>query len=116
MSGSANLPARSTGRVRPLRAALMYGVAASTWILSTGWLMERLSREIELGDSAEVAKGLFFVADDLPAVLRDSAALRDRVLLRLIGSPDPYGMQIDGLGGATSSPSKVVLVLSIIPI
>lgn len=56
------------------------------------------------------SKGLFFVADDLPAVLRDSAALRDRVLLRLIGSPDPYGKQIDGLGGATSSTSKVVLV------
>lgn len=52
------------------------------------------------------SKGLFFVAGDLPA---DHAA-RDAVLLRALGSPDPYGKQIDGLGGATSSTSKAVLV------
>jgi hypothetical protein len=52
------------------------------------------------------SKGVFFLADDLPS---DKAA-RDRVLLRVIGSPDPYGKQIDGMGGATSSTSKVVLV------
>ncbi|QID16575.1 2-methylaconitate cis-trans isomerase PrpF [Nitrogeniibacter mangrovi] len=52
------------------------------------------------------SKGLFLVADDLPT---DPAA-RDALLVRAMGSPDPYGKQIDGLGGATSSTSKVVLV------
>lgn len=52
------------------------------------------------------SKGLFFLAGDLPA---DPAA-RDALLLRAVGSPDPYGSQIDGMGGATSSTSKVVLV------
>lgn len=52
------------------------------------------------------SKGLFLRAADLPA---DPAA-RDALLLRALGSPDPYGKQVDGLGGATSSSSKVVLV------
>ncbi|MEX8518827.1 MAG: 2-methylaconitate cis-trans isomerase PrpF [Leptothrix sp. (in: b-proteobacteria)] len=52
------------------------------------------------------SKGVFFLADDLPL---DPAA-RDRLLLRVIGSPDRYGQQIDGLGGATSSTSKVVIL------
>lgn len=52
------------------------------------------------------SKGVFFHANDLP---RDAAA-RDALLLRLIGSPDPYGRHTDGMGGATSSTSKVVLV------
>src|SRR6185436_10121624 len=52
------------------------------------------------------SKGVFLRPEDLPA---DPAA-RDRVLLRIIGSPDPYGKQIDGMGAATSSTSKVVLI------
>ncbi|MFM0695688.1 2-methylaconitate cis-trans isomerase PrpF [Paraburkholderia sp. RL17-368-BIF-A] len=52
------------------------------------------------------SKGVFFREDWLPA----DKALRDRLLLRVIGSPDPYGQQIDGMGGATSSTSKVVIV------
>jgi 2-methylaconitate cis-trans-isomerase PrpF len=52
------------------------------------------------------SKGVFFRREDLPS---DPAA-RDRILLRVIGSPDPYGKQIDGMGGATSSTSKVVLL------
>lgn len=52
------------------------------------------------------SKGVFFHTNDLP---RDAAA-RDALLLRLIGSPDPSGRHIDGMGGATSSTSKVVLV------
>ena len=52
------------------------------------------------------SKGLFFLRGDLPA----EPAARDALLLRAIGSPDPYGRHIDGLGGATSSTSKVVLV------
>lgn len=52
------------------------------------------------------SKGLFFRGDVLPA----DAATRDCLLLRAIGSPDPFGRQIDGVGGATSSTSKVVLV------
>ena len=52
------------------------------------------------------SKGVFFRAEDLP---RD-AGERDRVLLRTIGSPDPYGKQIDGMGAATSSTSKIVIL------
>jgi probable AcnD-accessory protein PrpF len=52
------------------------------------------------------SKGVFFLAGDLPA---DPVA-RDRVLLRVIGSPDRYGQHIDGMGGATSSTSKVVVL------
>jgi 2-methylaconitate isomerase len=52
------------------------------------------------------SKGVFFRADTLPA---DPAA-RDRILLRVIGSPDPYEKHIDGMGGATSSTSKVVVI------
>ncbi|MBL6750264.1 MAG: 2-methylaconitate cis-trans isomerase PrpF, partial [Nevskia sp.] len=51
------------------------------------------------------SKGVFFRAADLP----DDPARRDAILLRVTGSPDPYGKQIDGMGGATSSTSKVVL-------
>jgi 2-methylaconitate isomerase len=52
------------------------------------------------------SKGVFFRPEWLPA----DPALRDRILLRVIGSPDPYGQHIDGMGGATSSTSKVVIV------
>ena len=52
------------------------------------------------------SKGVFFHADALPSAPEE----RDRLLLRVIGSPDPYGKQIDGMGGATSSTSKVVIV------
>lgn len=52
------------------------------------------------------SKGVFFLASDLP----EDAAARDRVLLRVIGSPDRYGKQIDGMGGASSSTSKVVIL------
>lgn len=52
------------------------------------------------------SKGVFFLREDLP----EDPAERDRILLRVIGSPDGYGKHIDGMGGATSSTSKVVLV------
>src|SRR5438067_6725067 len=52
------------------------------------------------------SKGVFFHTSALPA---DPAA-RDTLLLRVTGSPDPYGKQIDGMGGATSSTSKAVIV------
>jgi len=52
------------------------------------------------------SKGVFFLASDLPA---DRHA-RDRLLLRVVGSPDRYGKHIDGMGGATSSTSKIVIV------
>ena len=52
------------------------------------------------------SKGVFFLEHDLPA----DPAERERVLLRVIGSPDRYGKQIDGMGGATSSTSKVVIL------
>jgi probable AcnD-accessory protein PrpF len=52
------------------------------------------------------SKGVFFHVDSLPS----DVSLRDKILLRVIGSPDPYKQQIDGMGGATSSTSKVVLI------
>ncbi|WP_434775016.1 2-methylaconitate cis-trans isomerase PrpF [Pseudomonas oryzihabitans] len=52
------------------------------------------------------SKGVFFHARDLPP----AGPARDALLLRVIGSPDPYGKQIDGMGGATSSTSKVVVI------
>ena len=52
------------------------------------------------------SKGVFFHGRDLPA----DPAERERVLLRVAGSPDPYGKQIDGMGAATSSTSKVVVI------
>ena len=56
------------------------------------------------------SKGVFFRLDDLPAEAQLPGAARDRLLLRVIGSPDPYGKQIDGMGGATSSTSKTVIL------
>ncbi|UVS99597.1 2-methylaconitate cis-trans isomerase PrpF [Burkholderia glumae] len=56
------------------------------------------------------SKGVFFRLDDLPEAGRVPGAARDRLLLRVIGSPDPYGKQIDGMGGATSSTSKTVIL------
>jgi probable AcnD-accessory protein PrpF len=56
------------------------------------------------------SKGVFFRLQDLPESARMPGAARDALLLRVIGSPDPYGKQIDGMGGATSSTSKTVIV------
>ena len=51
------------------------------------------------------SKGVFFKRSDLPEAAQQAGAIRDQLLLRVIGSPDPYGKQIDGMGGATSSTS-----------
>jgi probable AcnD-accessory protein PrpF len=56
------------------------------------------------------SKGVFFRLQDLPAAAQSPGAARDALLLRVIGSPDPYGKQIDGMGGATSSTSKTVIL------
>ncbi len=56
------------------------------------------------------SKGVFFRLLDLPVAAQAPGAVRDALLLRVIGSPDPYGKQIDGMGGATSSTSKSVIV------
>ncbi len=56
------------------------------------------------------SKGVFFTPDDLPESARTAGAARDALMLRVAGSPDPYGKQIDGMGAATSSTSKVVIV------
>ena len=56
------------------------------------------------------SKGVFFALEDLPEAARVPGAARDALLMRVIGSPDPYGKQIDGMGGATSSTSKTVIV------
>ena len=56
------------------------------------------------------SKGVFFRLQDLPQSAQLPGAARDALLLRVIGSPDPYGKQIDGMGGATSSTSKAVIL------
>ncbi|MFJ7884949.1 2-methylaconitate cis-trans isomerase PrpF [Pseudomonas sp. NPDC096917] len=56
------------------------------------------------------SKGVFFSLLDLPAKAQVPGAARDALLLRVIGSPDPYEKQIDGMGAATSSTSKTVIV------
>ncbi|MBM3408077.1 MAG: 2-methylaconitate cis-trans isomerase PrpF [Betaproteobacteria bacterium] len=56
------------------------------------------------------SKGVFFRLNDLPVAAQSPGEARDRLLMRVIGSPDPYGKQIDGMGGATSSTSKTVIL------
>ena len=56
------------------------------------------------------SKGVFFKLTDLPEACQTPGEARDRLLLRVIGSPDPYGKHIDGMGGATSSTSKTVIL------
>ena len=56
------------------------------------------------------SKGVFFRLQDLPEAAQVPGAARDALLLRVIGSPDPYGKQIDGMGAATSSTSKTVIL------
>jgi 2-methylaconitate isomerase len=56
------------------------------------------------------SKGVFFKLNDLPTAVQVPGAARDRFLMRVIGSPDPYGKHTDGMGGATSSTSKCVII------
>ena len=56
------------------------------------------------------SKGVFFLREELPEAARVPGAARDAILLRVIGSPDPYGKHTDGMGGATSSTSKTVII------
>jgi len=56
------------------------------------------------------SKGVFFNLTDLPKEAQVAGEARDNLLLRVIGSPDPYGKQTDGMGGATSSTSKTVIL------
>lgn len=56
------------------------------------------------------SKGVFFNLTDLPEPAQVAGEARDNLLLRVIGSPDPYGKQTDGMGGATSSTSKTVIL------
>ena len=56
------------------------------------------------------SKGVFFRLQDLPEAAQVPGAARDALLMRVIGSPDPYGKHTDGMGGATSSTSKCVII------
>lgn len=56
------------------------------------------------------SKGVFFKLSDLPQAAQVPGEARDQLLLRVIGSPDPYGKHTDGMGGATSSTSKTVIL------
>ncbi|MCK5874088.1 MAG: 2-methylaconitate cis-trans isomerase PrpF [Alcanivoracaceae bacterium] len=56
------------------------------------------------------SKGVFFRLEDLPASCQQPGEARDKLFMRVIGSPDPYAKHIDGMGGATSSTSKCVIL------
>jgi probable AcnD-accessory protein PrpF len=56
------------------------------------------------------SKGVFFRLQDLPQSCQVAGAARDKLFMRVIGSPDPYSAHIDGMGGATSSTSKCVIL------
>ena len=56
------------------------------------------------------SKGVFFRLDDLPTAAQVPGPARDALLMRVIGSPDPYAKHTDGMGGATSSTSKCVII------
>jgi probable AcnD-accessory protein PrpF len=56
------------------------------------------------------SKGVFFNQKDLPVANQIAGVIRDKIMLRVIGSPDPYGKQIDGMGNGSSSTSKVVII------
>jgi len=56
------------------------------------------------------SKGVFFNQKDLPVAAQIAGVMRDKIMLRVIGSPDPYGKQIDGMGNGSSSTSKVVII------
>ena len=56
------------------------------------------------------SKGVFFRLQDLPVSAQVPGSARDALLMRVIGSPDPYGKHTDGMGGATSSTSKCVII------
>ncbi len=56
------------------------------------------------------SKGVFFLLDELPEYAQQPGPARDRLLMRVIGSPDPYAKHTDGMGGATSSTSKTVII------
>ncbi|MCK8515343.1 2-methylaconitate cis-trans isomerase PrpF [Methylonatrum kenyense] len=56
------------------------------------------------------SKGVFFRLQDLPEAAQQAGPARDALLLRVIGSPDPYAKHTDGMGGATSSTSKTVIL------
>ena len=56
------------------------------------------------------SKGVFFRLSDLPERCQQPGPARDALFLRVIGSPDPYGAHMDGMGGATSSTAKCVIL------
>jgi len=56
------------------------------------------------------SKGVFFSLEELPKFAQKASQLRDDLLMRVVGSPDPYAKHTDGMGGATSSTSKCVIV------
>ena len=58
------------------------------------------------------SKGVFFRLEDLPHAAQVPGKARDRLFQRVIGSPDPYAAQIDGMGGATSCPRALVPVMT----
>ena len=75
--------------------------------------MTRLPPQIKIAATymrGGTSKGVFFRLQDLPAAAQLPGPTRDALLLRVIGSPDPYGKQIDGMGAATSSTSKTVIL------
>jgi len=56
------------------------------------------------------SKGTFFNIADLPVEAQKNQTKRNKLLQRIVGSPDVYKKQMDGMGGASSSTSKAILV------
>ena len=89
------------------------------WKAGSGEVAQKASRAPAAGGQLRIpatymrggtSKGVFFRLEDLPEAARVPGQARDRLFQRVIGSPDPYGKQTDGMGGATSSTSKCVIV------
>src|SRR6478672_8576624 len=103
-------PIASSSSRRRARAAACRNTASSH---SSGTMFMAHQAQIKIPATymrGGTSKGVFFRLQDLPQRAQTPGAARDALLLRVIGSPDPYGKQIDGMGGATSSTSKTVIV------
>ena len=95
---------------------MYYNVLLKTFLNQTKHRREKLKQfkpQIKIPATyirGGTSKGVFFSLNELPEVAQVAGEARDSILLRVIGSPDPYGKHTDGMGGATSSTSKVVIL------
>src|SRR5690606_17373487 len=116
----ARLPRSRGGRRRP-EGGLIRRARLHTRLLRNRSRMVQIIQDGNMAHAPQIripatymrggtSKGVFFKLTDLPHAAQAPGPDRDALLLRVIGSPDPYGKQIDGMGGATSSTSKTVIL------